>query len=316
MKGKKIFNSSTVGEFKKFSPDSAENIFNEQICIEETKSTCILKNKISNKTKNDEKNKKREILKKLSDDFKKVPNQESTHRELETISKQIQSSSNESVQEIIFLDEKNENNETKKLDDFNECKKHSNDEMNTILIKKPPKNPLENGFKKQIEKNRIPNNSVKQTTTIFNDSNDRACQNNNENLLSFNNKGSFDIQNSVKEYRERISEIPSENDYFIISSSDDETGHNKDSINNKNSDLNDLLEKFVSIRLESVIRPSLKVNQSEKKKIPSSINFEKQNSGPIKNKNENEKDEFLGDSPLPFLMRMKKCCKDASIFKN
>ncbi len=79
-----------------------------------------------------------------------------------------------------------------------------------------------------------------------------------------------------------------------------------------------MLEKFVSIRLESARKPSLKVNQSEKNKISSSINFEKQNSGPIKNKNENEneKDEFLGDSPLPFLMRMKKCCKDASIFKN
>ena len=124
-----------------------------------------------------------------------------------------------------------------------------------------------------------------------------------------------DYINIDQEYRESKIQIQNsaENDYYIISSSDDEIENKKVSQNTENSDVNDLLTKFDGIRLESIKKPNKVENQPEKNFVSSSSNCLRQNSALV---NKNDERENSIESPLPFLMRMKKCCKGASIFDN
>ena len=312
--------------------------FEQQSCVEETKS--ILKKPVSKKKKNIE------IIRISSNDSLKSSNQENILFEYhQASSKQITSNSDDSDQEIIFLDENDENCKIKRFGHLKESKVHASsnneikssfEETKSILIKKPPKHSSQNRIK-IYEKNFYSNNNENQT--LFDTSKeipDNELQrglkqiNNNENS-SLCIKPSFDYKiekslekfkedckatdyiNIDQEYRESKIQNSAENDYYIISSSDDEIENKKVSQNTENSDVNDLLTKFDGIRLESIKKPNKVENQPEKNFVSSSSNCLRQNSALV---NKNDERENSIESPLPFLMRMKKCCKGASIFDN
>ncbi len=145
-----------------------------------------------------------------------------------------------------------------------------------------------------------------------------------------NTVNSFDA-NKIRDRKKDV--IDSDNDdEQIIFSSEDESEQLGVISQNKNVDIQNILDKFVNIKLESMKKPKEIKKDVEVKQICENINSvsdsifkEKkqlnENSGKpnkVKTKDEVRQESKVekNESPLPFLLRMKQFNKNASIYKN